>query len=88
MLRGRMRRPSVYETSETSRVALPFFRSIRLLALYRYKMQHLYKRGKTNLGGEGETEVEVEQGAEVVLVDLIIPYVTACCLELVKSQDD
>ena len=35
-------------------------------------MQHLYKRGKMNLGGEGETKVE--QGAEAVLVDLIIPY--------------
>jgi hypothetical protein len=31
-------------------------------------------RGKTNLGGEGETKVKVKQGAEVVLVDLIIPY--------------
>jgi len=31
-------------------------------------------RGKTNLGGEGEIEVEVKQGAEVILVDLIIPY--------------
>jgi hypothetical protein len=37
-------------------------------------MQHLYTRGKTNLGGEGETKVEAEQGVEVVLVDLIIPY--------------
>ena len=74
MLRGRMRRPGVYETNETSRVVLPFFRSKRLLSLYKYKMQHLYTRGKTNLGGEGETEVEVKQGAEVVLVDLIIPY--------------
>ena len=35
-------------------------------------MQHLYTRGKTNLGGEGETEVE--QGVEAVLADLIIPY--------------
>ena len=49
-------------------------------------MQHSYTRGKTNLGGEGETEVE--QGAEVVLVDSIIPYVIACYLELVKSQDN
>jgi hypothetical protein len=40
-------------------------------------------KGKTNLGGEGETEVE--QGAEVVLVDSIIPYVIACYLKLVKS---
>ena len=72
MLYSRMRRPSIYETNKTSRIALPFFRSIRLLALYRYKMQHLYKKGKTNLGGEGETEVE--QGAEVVLVDSIISY--------------
>lgn len=68
---GRMRRPGVYETNETLRVALPFFRSMRLLALYRYKMQHLHKKGKTNLGGERETKVE--QGAEVV-VDSIIPY--------------
>jgi hypothetical protein len=45
-------------------------------------------RGKTNLGGEGETKVEVEQGAEVVLVDSIIPYVIACCLKLVKGQDN
>jgi len=37
-------------------------------------MQHLYIRGKTNLGGEGETKVKVKQGAEVVLVDLIIPH--------------
>ena len=47
---------------------------MRLLALYRYKMQHSQTKGKTNLGGEGETEVEVEQGAEVVLVDSIIPH--------------
>jgi len=72
MLHGRMRRPGVYKTKETSRVALPFFRSMRLLSLYRYKMQHLHKRGKTNLGGEGETKVK--QGAEVVLVDSIIPH--------------
>jgi len=58
MLYGRIRRPGVYEINKTSRAALPFFRSIRLLALYKYKMQHLYKRGKTNLGGEGETEVK------------------------------
>jgi hypothetical protein len=77
-----MRRPGAYEINETLRVILPFFRSKRLLSLYKYKMQYLYTRGKTNLGGEGETEVEVEQGAEVVLVDLIIPYyVIACCLE-------
>ena len=37
-------------------------------------MQYLHTRGKTNLGGEGETKVEVKQGAEAVLVDLIIPY--------------
>jgi hypothetical protein len=49
-------------------------------------MQHLYMRGKTNLGGEGETKVKVEQGAEVILVDLIIPYhVTARRLKLPKS---
>jgi len=53
-----MRRPGVYETNKTLRVALPFFRSIRLLALYRYKIQHLYKRGKTNLEGEGTTKVD------------------------------
>jgi len=60
MLYGRMWRPGVYETNKTLRAALPFFRSKRLLSLYKYKMQHLYTRGKTNLGGEGETEVEVE----------------------------
>jgi len=60
MLYGRMQRPSVYETNETLRAALPFFRSKRLLSLYKYKMQHLYMRGKTNLGGEGETKVEVK----------------------------
>jgi len=67
-----MRRPSVYKTNETLRATLPFFRSTRLLSLYKYKMQYLYTRGRTNLGGEGETEVK--QGAEVMLVDLIIPY--------------
>ena len=67
-----MRRPSVYKTNETLRAILPFFRSKRLLSLYR--LLHSYIRGKTNLGGEGETKVEVEQGAEVVLVDLIIPH--------------
>jgi len=79
-----MRRPSVYKTNETLRAILPFFRSKRLLFLYKYKMQHLYTRGKTNLGGEGETKVKVEQGAEAVLVDLIIPYrviAIARCLE-------
>jgi len=47
-------------------------------------MQHLYTRGKTNLGEEGETKVEVKQGAEAVLVDSIIPYYViaiARCLE-------
>ena len=72
MLCGRMQRPGVYKTNETLRAALPFFRSKRLLSLYR--LLHLYIRGKTNLGGEGETKVEVEQGVEAVLVDLIIPY--------------
>ena len=67
-----MPRPGVNETNETLRTALPFFRSKRLLSLYR--LLHLYIRGKTNLGGEGETKVEVQQGAEVILVDLIIPY--------------
>jgi hypothetical protein len=67
-----MRRTSVYETNETLRAVLPFFRSKRLLSLYR--LLHSYIRGKTNLGGEGETEVKVKQGVEVVLVDLIIPY--------------
>jgi hypothetical protein len=79
-----MRRPGVYKINETSRVVLPFFKSKRLLSLYKYKMQYLYIKGKTNLGGEGETEVEVEQGAEVVLVDSIISYrviTIACYLE-------
>jgi len=69
-----MRRPSIYKTNETLRAVLPFFRSKRLLSLHKYKMQHLYTRGKTNLGGEGETKVKVKQGVEAVLVDLIIPY--------------
>jgi hypothetical protein len=81
-----MRRPGVYETNETLRVILPFFRSKRLLSLYKYRLQHLYIKGKTNLGGEGETEVE--QGAEVVLVDSIIPHVIAYYLKSAKSQDD
>jgi len=69
-----MQRPSVYKINKTLRATLPFFRSKRLLSLHKYKMQHLHIRGKTNLGGEGETEVKVKQGAEAVLVDLIIPY--------------
>jgi len=69
-----MRRPNVYKTNETLRATLPFFRSKRLLSLHKYKMQHLYIRGKTNLRGEGETEVKVKQGAEAILVDSIIPY--------------
>jgi hypothetical protein len=81
-----MRRPGVYETNETLRAALPFFRSKRLLSLHR--LLHLYTRGKTNLGGEGETKVKVDQGAEAVLVDSIIPYVKARRLELARSQDD
>jgi len=55
-----MQRPSIYEINETLRAILPFFRSKRLLSLYKYKMQHLYIRGKINLGGEGETKVEVK----------------------------
>jgi len=74
MLCGRMRRPGVYKINETLKAALPFFRSKRLLSLHKYKMQHLYTRGKTNLGGEGETKVEVKQGAKAVLVDSIISY--------------
>jgi len=69
-----MRRPSIYKTNKTLRVILPFFRSKRLLSLHKYRPQYLYIREKTNLGGEGETKVKVKQGAEVVLVDLIIPY--------------
>jgi len=47
-------------------------------------MQHLYKRGKTNLGGEGETKIK--QGAEAVLVDLIIPYLAiAYCLKWARA---
>jgi len=60
MLYSRMRRPGVYEINETLRAVLPFFRSKRLLSLYKYKMQHLYIRGKMNLGGEEETEVKVK----------------------------
>jgi len=60
MLYGRMRRPSVYKINETLRAVLPFFRSKKLLSLYKYKMQYLYIRGKINLGGEGETKVEVK----------------------------
>jgi len=59
MLYSRMRRLSAYETNKTLRVVLPFFRSKRLLSLYKYKIQHLYTRGKINLGGEGETKVKV-----------------------------
>jgi len=51
-------------------------------------MQHLYIRGKTNLGGEGKIEVKVKQGAEAVLVDLIISYrviAIARCFKWAKS---
>jgi hypothetical protein len=68
---SKTRKPSIYKTNKTLRVALLYFKSIRLLTLYKYKVQHLYKKRKTNLGGEGE--IKVKQGAEVV-VDLIIPY--------------
>jgi len=84
MLYSRMQRPGIYETNKTLRAILPFFRSKRLLSLHKYKMQHLYIRGKTNLGGEGETKVKVKQGTEAVLVYLIIPYriiTIACCLK-------
>jgi len=38
-------------------------------------MQHLHTKGITNLGGEGETEVDQEGvGAEAALVDSIIPH--------------
>jgi len=74
MLYGRMRRPSIYKTNKTLRAVLPFFRSKRLLSLHKYKMQHLYIRGKINLGEEGETKVKVKQGVEIILVNLIIPY--------------
>jgi len=85
-----MRRPGVYKINKTLRVVLPFFRSKRLLSLYKYRPQNLYIRGKTNLGGEGETKVKVKQGVEAVLVDLIIPYhaiAIAYCLKWLKSQD-
>src|SRR6266568_9564323 len=92
MSRGRMRRPGVYETNETLRVALPFFRSKRLLSLHKHRLQHSHTRGKTNLGGEGTTEVDQEGvGAEAALVDSIIPHhviVTAHRLKSAKSQND
>jgi len=53
-----MQRPSVYEINETLRAILPFFRSKRLLSLYR--LLYLYIREKTNLRREGETKVEVK----------------------------
>jgi len=55
-----MRRPGVYKTNKTLRVALLFFRSKRLLSLHKYRLQHLYIKGKTNLGGKGETKVKVK----------------------------
>ena len=67
-----MQRPSVYKINKTLKVALTSFRNKRLLSLYKYRLQHLYIKGKTNLEKEGETKVK--QGVEVVLVDLIIPY--------------
>jgi len=60
MSRGRMRRLGIYKINKTLRVVLPFFRSKRLLSLYKYKMQHLRIRGKINLEGEGETKVKVK----------------------------
>jgi hypothetical protein len=58
MLYGKARKPGVYEINKTLRAVLLFFRSKRLLSLYKYRLQHLYIKGKTNLGGEGETEVK------------------------------
>ena len=60
MLYSRMWRPSIYETNETLRAVLPFFRSKRLLSLYKHRPQHLYIREKMNLEGEGETKVKVK----------------------------
>ena len=74
MSHSKMQRPGAYGTNETLRVALLFFRSIRLLSLYKHRIQHSYTKGKTNLGGEGETEVEQGAEAEAVQVDSIIPY--------------
>jgi hypothetical protein len=58
MLYGKTQKPGVYKTNKTLRAISLFFRSKRLLSLYKYKLQYLYIKGKTNLGGEGETEVE------------------------------
>ena len=84
-----MRRPSVYKTNKTLRVTLPFFKSKRLLSLYKHRLQYLYTRGKTNLGGEGITKVNQKGvGAKAALVDSIIPHhiiITACYLKSAKS---
>jgi hypothetical protein len=58
MLYGKTRKPGVYKINETLRAVSLFFRSKRLLSLYKYRLQHLYMKGKTNLGGEGETKVK------------------------------
>jgi hypothetical protein len=58
MLYGKIQKPSVYEINKTLRAVSLFFRSKRLLSLYKYRLQHLHMKGKTNLGGEGETEVK------------------------------
>jgi hypothetical protein len=81
MSHGKTRKPSVYKTNETLRAVSLFFRNKRLLSLHKYRLQHLYIKGKTNLGGEGE--IKVKQGAEVVLVDSTIPhYVIAMAYHL------
>ena len=72
MLYSKIQKLSIYKTNETLKIALLYFRSKRLLSLHKYRLQHLYIKGKTNLGGEGETEVK--QGVEVILVNLTIPY--------------
>ena len=58
MLYGKTQKPNVYKINETLRAASLFLKSKRLLSLYKYKLQHLYIKGKTNLGEEGETKVK------------------------------
>ena len=57
---SKIQKPGVYEINKTLKTVSLFFRSKRLLSLYKYRLQYLHIKGKTNLGGEGETKVKVK----------------------------
>jgi hypothetical protein len=84
-----MRKPGVYKTNGVLKNILYYFKSRKQLKQLSYSRPYLHKKERTNLGGEGETEVIQEvKRIKATLVNLtILFHVTACCLESTRAKN-